>query len=31
VRLTTDEIEQLSEETSVEDLATQLRENLPEG
>jgi uncharacterized membrane protein len=31
VRLSTDEIEQLSEETSVEELATQLRENLPEG
>ena len=31
VRLSTDEIEQLTEETSVEDLATQLRENLPEG
>jgi len=31
VRLSTDEIEQLSEETSVEEVATQLRENLPEG
>jgi uncharacterized membrane protein len=31
VRLSTDEIEQLTEETSVEELATQLRENLPEG
>ena len=31
VRLSTDEIEQLTEETSVEDVATQLRENLPEG
>jgi uncharacterized membrane protein len=30
VRLTTDEIEELSSETSVEDLATQLRENLSE-
>ena len=31
VRLSTDEIEQLTEVTSVEELATQLRENLPEG
>jgi uncharacterized membrane protein len=31
VRLSTDEIEELSAETSVEDVATQLRENLPEG
>src|SRR4051812_13457352 len=31
VRLSTDEIEQLTEETSIEDLATQLRETLPEG
>ena len=31
VRLSTDEIEQLTEETSIEDVATQLRENLPEG
>ena len=31
VRLSTDEIEQLTEETSVEEVATQLRENLPEG
>jgi uncharacterized membrane protein len=31
VRLSTEEIEQLTEETSIEDLATQLRENLPEG
>ena len=30
VRLSTDEIEQLSEQTSVEELATQLRENLPD-
>lgn len=30
VRLTTDEIEELSSETSVEDLATQLREHLSE-
>lgn len=31
VRLSTEEIDQLSAETSVEELATQLRENLPEG
>src|SRR4051812_4131628 len=31
VRLSTDEIEQLTEVTSIEDLATQLRETLPEG
>ena len=31
VRLSTDEIEELSSETSIEDVATQLRENLPEG
>ena len=31
VRLSTDEIDQLTEETSVEEVATQLRENLPEG
>ena len=31
VRLSTDEIEELTAETSVEELATQLRENLPEG
>jgi uncharacterized membrane protein len=31
VRLSTNEIEQLTEETSVENLAAQLRETLPEG
>jgi uncharacterized membrane protein len=31
VRLSTEEIEELSTETSVEELASQLRENLPEG